>query len=629
MAVIQCKDISVCFGEKTLFHGVGFTLEAGDKLGLVGANGAGKTTLLKVLLGEREPTTGVISTSNGMKIGYLGQQTRIHHAEKSLFEAMRSGFTHLLDLETAMEKLELAMRENTADVSLLDTYHHLADGYRKEGGNSYRSRIVGVLKRLGFSEETQSRPVNTLSGGQQTTLALASLLLNTPDILFLDEPTNHLDIRAVTWLEDQLRVMKTTVITVSHDRYFLDSVTNKILELEHGKAMLYKGNYSYFREEKAKNVQIYEKHYKDQQKEIRRIEAYTALQRKWNRQRNIIAAESRQKALDRMVKLEKPAPPPAEARFRFEGTLPSGNDVLKVTNLPMKFGQKTLFENLSFEVSKDDRFFIIGPNGCGKSTLLKILCGMYPPCRGSYTFGYNVKWGYYDQENQRLNPENTVLEELMSAGGETSREKLYSLLALFLFRGEDAEKKIAFLSGGERARITLAKLMTKRCNVLILDEPTNHLDTSTREALEGALTAFDGTVIAVSHDRYLLTRMATRILAFSDRGAEMFEDGYEAYRNNQIARETEDPQEAKTIRFQAEAYRTQKRQRADEKKAQRRLIFLEEEIPRLEEQINGIDDEMNGEAASDYKKLEELMAQKKEIENILLSIYAEWETHQA
>ncbi len=629
MAVIQCKDVSVAFGDRTLFAGVGFSLEAGDKLGLVGVNGAGKTTLLKVLLGEMEATDGVITIANGAKIGYLGQQVRAHHSNFTLFEEMRSGFTELIRIEEELERVEKELHAENADTSLLDRYQRLSEQHRKLGGDSYRSRIAGVLKKLGFSEEMQQRPVNTLSGGQQTTLALAGLLLNTPDILFLDEPTNHLDIRAVTWLEEQLRNMKVTLITVSHDRYFLDSVTNKTLEIENGRGTFYKGNYSYYTEEKVKNAEIYEKHYRDQQKEIRRIEAYIALQRKWNRQRNIIAAESRQKALDRMVKLDKPMPPPMEARFQFEGTLPSGNDVLNVSNLSMRFGEKTLFEGLSFEVKKDDRFFIVGPNGCGKSTVLKILCGVYPPYRGTYNFGYNVKIGYYDQENQRLNPDNTVLEELREAGGETSNEKLRGLLALFLFRGEDAEKKIAVLSGGERARITLAKLMTRRCNVLILDEPTNHLDAATCEALEGALTAFDGTVIAVSHDRYLLTRMATRILAFSAENTMVFEGGYEEYRSWLSENDIEMKKEPKAPSEAAEAYRDLKKRRSEEKKAQRRLAFLESEIPRLEDEIKAIDEKMMGEAATDYKKLEELSAQKEEMENTLMSLYEEWEASQS
>lgn len=475
-------------------------------------------------------------------------------------------------------------------------------------------------------EELWDKPVSSLSGGQKTRLSLACLLLRDPDIILLDEPTNHLDTEALFWLESYLKTSKKTILVISHDRYFLDSVANKILEIENKKSRIFNGNYTAYVKQKAIDRDIQEKHYNNQQKEIKRIEAYIEQQKQWNRERNIIAAESRQKLLDKMERIDKPEALPDKIRMTFEKSEESGNDVMTVSGLAKGYPGKPLFDSLSFDVKKHDRLFICGQNGCGKSTLIKILAGRLSADKGFAARGYNVKIGYYDQENQDLHPENTVLDEIWNAYPSMTETTVRSALALFLFKGDDIFKKVSVLSGGEKARLTLARLMLSKMNLLILDEPTNHLDINSREVLEDALTAFEGTIIAVSHDRYFINKLATRILDF---GAESnchlfaFEGSYNQYieyKKKYLSKPENDKKET-TITTSKEQYLNTKREMAEHRKSERLLRNLKEDIGITEKQISEVNEEINTCDAYNHIHLAALEKKLTELEDKLLSLY--------
>ena len=520
--ILSLSGVSYGYGTATILRGVTFHVEEGDRVGVVGVNGSGKTTLLSLISGDLTPDGGSVSVSRDRTIGILHQNDTFNvdsSVKDTVLEQMYATFPHLLRQEGRLREIESALKEETDGAKLEKLSAEFASLNAKfiDGGGLYfRSRCRSMLKGLGFGEEYHSLPISSLSGGQRTRLALAKILAAEPDIMLLDEPTNHLDTDTLLWLEEHLSSYKKSLLVVSHDRYFLDRVTNKTLDVENGSVTMYGVPYSGFVEEKKKNKDNYRKKYELQQKEIARLEAFIENQRKWNRERNIIAAESRMKAIDRMEKLERPAADPKKISFSIDSPGSSGNDVLEARELTMGFPEKMLFENLSFLLKKGDRMFISGPNGCGKSTLLRILMGELEPLSGTVVTGYNVRIGYYSQDNQGLDPDSTVLEEIWSAYPGLTQTKIRDTLAQFLFRGEDVEKKVAVLSGGERARLTLAKLILSKINLLILDEPTNHLDIDSREALEEALTGFDGTLICVSHDRYFVRRLATRFILLRD-----------------------------------------------------------------------------------------------------------------
>ena len=510
-------------------------------------------------------------------------------------------------------------------LSLSAGYERLNTRFINDGGLHYKSRCKSLLAKMGFGEETYCRSISTLSGGQRTRLALARLLFQEPDILILDEPTNHLDIDTMSWLEGHLAGYKKTLLLVSHDRYFLDRVTNKTLDIEHHKAKLYKCSYTAYKKQKEEQRAALEKQYILQQREIARLEAYIEQQRRWNRERNIIAAESREKAIARMDKIERPQDAPRALQFAFSKTVQSGNDVLDVKDLAIGFGEKNLFSDLTFSVKRGERLLIAGPNGCGKSSLLKTLLGKLFAQAGSITFGYNVRVGYYDQENQNLSPDKTVLDELWDAYPTISRQELHAVLAVFMFRGEDVEKTVSVLSGGERARLTLAKLILSKVNVLILDEPTNHLDISSREALENALEAFEGTIIAVSHDRYFMQRLATRILSLQNPVRD-YRGGYAEY----IAalEQTEDMSKtpvAKTVAPPTgkELYIKKKEEQAALRRKEARRKKVIQEIERLEKELADITDRLYGEDATDYVKAAQLEDQRIYVEDQLMQLYEE------
>ena len=547
MISISTKDLAYRIGTREILAGVSFSLEEGDRLAVVGVNGSGKSTLLKMLCGEYTPDEGEVYIARDKIIGMLHQDDAFNvigaaggsgdsPIDDTVLGQMYAVFPELCAAEVKLEairrELETTPPDDIAKLERLSAeFDSVNNRYIRDGGLHYKSRCRSILISLGFSEDVHSRPVSTMSGGQRTRLALARLLSREPDVLILDEPTNHLDTDTMLWLEGHLASYnpKKTVILVSHDRLFLDRVTNKTLDVEHCRAKLYKCSYSRYVVEKEEARRAWEKEYNIQQKEIARLEAYIEQQRRWNRERNIIAAESREKAIARMDKVEKPKDAPKSIRFTLSSSGESGNDVVMSKGLTMGFGDNVLFRDLSFLVKKGTRTFISGPNGCGKSTLIKLLLGQIEPLSGEIEFGYNVTVGYYDQENQNLNPQNTVLEELWSEYPHLTQTEIRNTLALFLFRGDDIEKEVRVLSGGERARLTLAKLILSKMNLLILDEPTNHLDTDTLFWLEEHLRSYPKTLLLVSHDRYFLDRTATKILDIENTKATIYTGNYTAF----------------------------------------------------------------------------------------------------
>ena len=625
MIAISLSDVTLEFGTDVILDRVSFSLNEGDKLGIVGVNGAGKSTLFKIIAGEYQPTSGSVYISKDKTIGMLEQNTGLE-GDSTILDAMLDSFGRLIEDERRLEELQSKL--DSGDETVIAQYTSLEERFKRAGGYEFRSRCKGILKNLGFDERFWELRISNLSGGQKTRLALAKQLITSPDILMLDEPTNHLDVETLSWLEDFLSLYRGTLLVVSHDRWFLDKVTNRTLEIENTHAELYNGSYTRFVELKAENREIRERQYKNQQKEIARIEAYIEQQRRWNRERNIIAAESRQKALDRMVKIERPEELPDKIRLAFTKSGESGNDVLTVRSLSKSFPDKPLFEDVSFLVKKRDRLFIAGPNGCGKSTLIKIIADKLAPDSGEIELGYNVKIGYYDQENQNLDPEKTVLDELWDCYENLTQTEIRSALALFLFKGDDIEKKVSVLSGGEKARLTLCKLILSKMNLLILDEPTNHLDINSREALERALLEFDGTLIAVSHDRYFISKLATRVLDLGSKPALDFKGGYEDYKSYR-ARNTQTSETAnETVVTDAkEQYLRSKEQAAGQRRLRARQKKNADETARLEAELEQVIAAQSDESRqSDYVHMNELYERQQQIEERLMELYEEAES---
>ncbi|MBQ8475184.1 MAG: ABC-F family ATP-binding cassette domain-containing protein [Clostridia bacterium] len=636
MISLTLSNVGFAVGVKSILSDVSFSIEDSDKLGVVGVNGSGKSTLLRLICGEYDATDGAVYIAKNKSVGILYQDDAFkisNEGDNTVLSQMYAAFPQLVRDEESLLRLEseFKLAEGEKLVQLSAEYEKINTRFMDAGGLHYKSRCKSLLSRLGFDESTHQLPIDALSGGQRTRLALARLLYREPDILILDEPTNHLDTETMLWLENHLSSYKKTVILVSHDRYFLDKVTNKTLDIENTHAKLYKCPYSQFTKQKEADRLAQERAYTNQQREIERLERYIEQQRRWNRERNIIAAESRQKAIDRMEKVERPEDAPKGINFSFTGGGETGNDVLSVRELSMAFGDKKLFSNLSFDVKKREKLFIVGANGTGKSTLLKILLGKLRQISGVYEFGYNVKIGYYDQENQNLSPEKTVLDELWDAYPDMTQTKLRSTLALFRFTGDDIEKTVSVLSGGERARLTFAKLMLSETNVLILDEPTNHLDIASREALEDAVNAFDGTVIAVSHDRYFMKRLATRILELGDKVLD-YRGTYDEYimKKEKDAENAEAKAEAPTVSAAPtgkELYLARKEAEAARRKAAARHKKVVEEIEKLEKELADITDKLFGEAATDYVLAAELDDRRITVEDRLMQLYEEEENY--
>ena len=547
---------------------------------------------------------------------------------------MYTAFPHLINIEESIARLEALISGSTdteESVRLLSQLNDLNKKYADLGGLEFRQRCRSMLLRLGFEEELISRRISTLSGGQYTRLALARLLATEPDILMLDEPTNHLDIDALAWLESFLAGYKKTVLIISHDRYFLDRTTDKTLHIQHGRARLYQGSYSACKKQQEEECAALEKRYKEQQKEIARIQANIEFQRRCNREHNFVTIRSKEKQLARMERVELAPKAPKDIRMSFSVEEASANDVVEAKNVSFSYGEKTLIRDLSFLVRKNERVMFLGPNGCGKSTLMKLINSLLAPNTGSITLGYNIKVGYYDQENRGLSQSKTVFEEMRDEYPEKKDLELRSALALFLFGAEDIDKPISTLSGGERARLTLAKLILKKVNLLIMDEPTNHLDIGSCDALENALLAFDGTIIAVSHDRYFINRIATRIIELDpDRDGgkldcvlEDYDDAFAEYLRLREIRRSDEKKESPLQKSSDSKldYEQKKRENAQRRAAEKKMERAHARIKELEAETERLDEELFGTAATDYVRAAEIDKRKNEIEEELLSLY--------
>lgn len=624
MIALSCENLSLAFGVDVLFEKVSFSLQSGDKLGIVGVNGAGKSTLMKILADELESDSGKVYLAKGFTVGYLAQNPDFE-SDNTVLDEMMLAFSDLIAEEKAIEAIRKAAENGSEEDAM--RYSERYEAFIKNGGLEYAARAKSVLLNLGFDSRYHAMPIRQLSGGQKTRVALAKLLLTEPDIIMMDEPTNHLDIENIEWLEKFIRQSSKTVIVISHDRFFLCKTTNKTLELENGHAKLYDGNYDVFAAKKKKERDILAHQYKNQQKEISRLEGIIEQQKRWNREKNIKKAESTQKRLDRMERIAAPENDPQNIRFTLTASSESGNDVLSVRSLSKRYPVKELFDHVSFEIKKGDRAIVVGPNGCGKSTLLKIIYGTVPQSSGYVDYGYNVRVGYYDQEHHNLSMGGTVLDELWDEYDQMSETAIRSTLALFLFKGEDVYKDLSVLSGGEKARISLAKLMLQKVNFLILDEPTNHLDIASREILEDALMSYDGTILAVSHDRYFMNKLSSRILAFHGTDILDFDGGYADYLNyleNKKNGVSDGAQTAKApVMTDAKAqYLANKQATAERRKLERRLEKLEKEVAKKEELLENNQLLIEGEAAQDYERLSELYEQNEALEN---EIFEAWE----
>lgn len=626
MIVLNCNNIGFSYGTEIIIKNISFSLQENDKVGLVGVNGAGKSTLFRIITGELHHEDGEIFVSRDLALGYLKQNAALN-TENTLWEELQEVFRDLVSMEASIKNIEKEISVTSDEerlASLMKEYSRLTERFSYLGGYEYNSRIRGVLRGLGFVDQEFESKISILSGGQKTRLALAKVLLEEPGILMLDEPTNHLDIAAVEWLEDYLKNYRKCLLIISHDRYFLDSVTNRTIEIENHTCTVYNVNYSGFVKQKAVNREIEEKHYLLQQKEIARQEAIIEQQRRFNREKNIVTAESRQKALDRMVKIDKPANAPDKIRIRFGQSIQSGNEVLELDSVSKAFDGKKLFENISFKIRKAERVFLLGPNGCGKSTLLKILAGRLQATSGKFSFGAKVSPGYYDQEMTDLNDDNTVLDEVWSVNQKLIQTEIRSALASFLFIGEDVFKKISILSGGEKSRVSMLKLIFSESNFIILDEPTNHLDINSREILEAALNEYEGTMLIVSHDRYFIDKLATRIIDIGTRPTVDCLGNY-TYYSSHYKRDAQSHTASKenNISEAKQNHIATKEERSRIRKLEKQLTDTEKEIAEVEKRLTDIDCEMV-EAATDHTKLIELTNEKTEKEQMLEALYTVW-----
>ncbi|MDD4504108.1 MAG: ABC-F family ATP-binding cassette domain-containing protein, partial [Clostridiaceae bacterium] len=602
-------------------------------IGIVGVNGAGKSTLFKMITGDLDKEDGDIFIGKNISIGYMSQDFSFE-SSNNILDEMLTVFAPVIQMEKDIQDLELKISSlsNSIDKEtvepLLRTYADLQEKYKNSNGFGYKSQIKGVLKGLGFSAEDYDKPVSVLSGGQKTRVALGKILLQNFNVLLLDEPTNYLDIQSVEWLEEYLKSLKCTVLIVSHDRYFLDMVTNRTFEIENRTLREYDGNYSKYIEKKQQLREIQQKDYTEQQKEIARQETIIARFRQYNREKSIKQAESREKALDRIERIERPDSLPKNIGFKFEPGIRSGNDVLTVENLSKSF-DTLLFENASFEVKRGERVALLGPNGIGKTTILKIIAGISKADAGNVRLGTNVIIGYYDQEQENLNYRNTIIDEVWDEFPQLNQTELRTKLAAFLFQGEDVFKEISKLSGGERSRIALLKLMLSKSNFLLMDEPTNHLDILSKEVLESALENYSGTVLLVSHDRYFLNKVATKIIDLKQDNCLQYNGNYSyyIYKKGLLESSMSNSQgkDSETATANKSDWLKQKEEKSNLRRQQKRLEAVEMSIAQSEERIKKISDLMEiPEVFSDHLKCQELHDEQEELKTNLDSLYVEW-----
>ena len=634
--ILACQNIEKSFGGVTLIQNASFHIEDHEKAAMVGINGAGKTTLLRIIMQELPTDKGEVILAKGKRIGYLAQHQDLDtDTDLTIYDSLLQVKQHILDMELQMREIEKQMKYAKADEleRLMDTYSRLTHNFELENGYAYKSELTGVLKGLGFAESDFSKLVSTLSGGQKTRVALGRLLLSKPDIVLLDEPTNHLDLDSLAWLETYLLNYAGAVLIVSHDRYFLDKIVSKVIEINNGKVSSFSGNYSAYSEKKAMLRKEAYQAYMNQQQEIKHQEEVITKLKQFNREKSIRRAESREKMLDKMEVLEKPSELNASMKIRLEPKITSGNDVLDVKDLSKSFPNLPLFSDLSFSVKRGERVAIIGNNGTGKTTILKILNGVIPADSGTFTLGSKVHIGYYDQEHHVLHMEKTIFEEISDDYPKLTNTEIRNLLAAFLFTGDDVFKQISSLSGGERGRVSLAKLMLSEANFLILDEPTNHLDIVSKEILEEALNNYTGTVLYVSHDRYFINKTATRILDLTNHNLVNYIGNYDYYmeKREELTKIYAPDIQEETIAVQTESsnksdWKQQKEEQAQKRKRENDLKKTEAEIEKLELRDSEIDEEMSKpEVAVDVAKCVALSNEKAEITLKLEELYEKWE----
>ena len=632
--ILSCHNINKSFGEKVILKDASFHIEEREKAALIGSNGAGKTTLLRIIMQELKEDSGTVSIAKDSQIGYLAQYQDID-GKRTIYEEILSTRQDILDMEDRLRSLELKMSETSGDglESLLESYNRLSHQYEMENGFAYKSNVVGVLKGLGFDENDFGKQIGNLSGGQKTRVSLGKLLLSEPDILLLDEPTNHLDMGSIEWLETYLINYKGAVLIVSHDRYFLDKVVTKVIEIENAHLLQFSGNYSAFAEKKAMIRDAQYKAWLNQQREIEHQKAVITKLKSFNREKSIKRAESREKMLAKIELLEKPAEAETRMRIKLEPRFVSGNDVLSVRSLSKSFPGQVLFRDISFEIKRGEKVALIGSNGTGKTTLLKILNGVIPPDEGEFILGSKVRIGYYDQEQHVLHPEKTIFQEISDAYPVLTETEIRNMLAAFLFTGDEVFQPISSLSGGEKGRVSLAKLMLSEANFIILDEPTNHLDIPSKEILEEALNSYEGTVLYVSHDRYFINQTAERILDLTNQALVNYIGDYDYYLEKKdeltaIYAPGEDAaSKASQISENKLSWQQKKEEQAEIRRRKNRLKKIEEQIEALETRDAGIDDLMQQpDVCTDYEKCTALSVEKGEIASELEALYEEWES---
>lgn len=630
--ILSCQNISKAFIEDTVLSNVSFHIEDYEKAAIVGINGAGKTTLLRIIVGELAPDSGQVILSKGKTIGYLAQNAGLQ-SENSIYDELLSVKSNLVALEQQIRETELAMKDagEAALSSLMEKYSLFTHKYESGGGYTYKSELIGVLKGLGFDEEEFSKSIATLSGGQKTRVALGKLLLLSPDLIILDEPTNHLDMQSIAWLETYLLNYKGAVLIVSHDRFFLDRIAGKIIELDQSQATVFSGNYSDYAKKKEQLRLAAWNAYLNQQREIRHQEEVIEKLRSFNREKSIKRAESREKMLDKIEVLDKPTEVRADMHLSLTPRIKSGNDVLVVEELSKAFDSQTLFANVSFAIKRGEHVAIIGDNGTGKTTLLKILNGLLPADSGVFRLGTNVEIGYYDQEHHVLHSEKTLFEEISDDYPYLTNTEIRNVLAAFLFTGDDVFKRVCDLSGGEKGRVSLAKLMLSNANFLILDEPTNHLDIMSKEILEDAINRYEGTVLYVSHDRYFINRTASRILELTGRTFVNYIGNYDYYLEKKDILSVSLPaaqQAASTADSESKAdWKQQKEEQARQRKRENDLKKCEERIEKLETRKQELEAEMaKPDVATDVVRLQEISKEQDAIGAELGGLYEVWET---
>lgn len=636
--ILACHNIEKAFGEEVIVSGGSFHIEDHEKAALVGPNGAGKTTLLKMIVGEIQADGGNVVLTRGKTMGYLAQHQDMNN-DHTIYQEVRTAKADILDMERQIREIEQEMKHLSGErlEERMNTYQRLTAAFERENGYACESEITGVLKGLGFTEEEFAKPVATLSGGQKTRVSLGKLLLTKPDILLLDEPTNHLDLNSISWLETYLLNYPGAVLIVSHDRYFLNRVVTKVVEIELGKLTTFMGNYTDYAQKKEMLREARMKEYLNQQQEIKHQEAVIEKLRSFNREKSIKRAESREKMLDKMTPVEKPMELHTDMHLTLEPSCVSGNDVLSVEHLSKAFPPQILFEDVSFEIKRGEHVAIIGDNGTGKTTILKILNQVLKADSGSFRLGSNVKIGYYDQEHHVLHMEKTIFQEISDDYPNLNNTQIRKVLAAFLFTGDDVFKLIGDLSGGERGRVSLAKLMLSEANFLILDEPTNHLDITSKEILEEAIRNYTGTVLYVSHDRYFINQTATRIIELKDKQLTNYIGNYDYYESHRaqpastgkqaFAPVSDTVSQEKQAESQAKlSWKENKAEQARLRKKANDLKKLEDKIEQLENRLAEIDEEfLVPENATNVALLNDLTKERNSVEEELNTMYEQWE----